>query len=116
MSRRISRGTPYILTQAELENMLGSITPRQEEQIAALLEMSVEDWRKQPKAKRAKQMVDFQNRGQWAASMAAAAKAQTDLEATAFAVTMQTKAQSLSDDVAALSQMVHQLVEGKVTK
>ena len=112
MSRRISRGTPYVLTAGEIENLLGALTPRMEEQIAAMLDMPVEEWRKQTKAKRAKHLVDYQNRGQFAAVMAASAKAHTDLEAAAFAVTLQTEAQSLSDDVAALKDLVHDLVKG----
>lgn len=109
MARRISRGTPYVLTASEIENLLGALTPRMEEQVAAMLEMPVEDWRKQAKAKRAKQLVDFQSRGQFAAAMAASAKAQTDMEAAAFAVTMQTEAQSLADEVSALKDLVHGL-------
>jgi len=112
MSRRISRGTPYVLTAAEIENLLGALTPRMEEQVAAMLEMPAAEWRKQTKAKRAKQLVDFQTRGQFAAAMSAAAKAHTDMEAAAFAVTMQTEAQSLTDEVAALTELVHGLVKG----
>ncbi len=112
MARRISRGTPYVLTAAEVENLLGALTPRMEEQIAAMLDTTVEAWRKESKGKRAKHLVDYQNRGQLAAVLAASAKAHTDLEAAAFAVTMQTEAQSLADTVADLQSLVHGLVKG----
>jgi hypothetical protein len=111
MARRISRGTPYVLTAGEIENLLGALTPRMEEQVAAMLDMTVEAWRKESKAKRAKHIVDYQNRGQFAAVMTAAAKAQTDMEGAAFAVTMQTEAQALSETVAELTELVHGLVK-----
>lgn len=107
--KRISRGTPYVLTTGDVENVLGSMTPRMEESIAALLDMPVDEWRKQTKAKRAKQLVDFQNRGAAAAAFAAAAKAQTDLEEAAFAATQRTEAASIIDELEALKAMVADL-------
>lgn len=111
--KRISRGTPYILTEADLDNLLKSLTPRMEANICALLEMTVEDWRKLGKRVQARHLVDFQNRGVGAASLAAAAKAQTDLEEAAQAVTLASQAQSIVDDVAALKEMVHDLAAGR---
>ena len=119
MSRRISRGTPYVLTAAEIENLLGALTPRMEEQVAAMLDMSVEVWRKESKGRRAKHVVDYQNRGQFAATMAASARAHTDMESAAVAITQAIEAQTLTatvsalaDEVAALSQLTHGLVKG----
>lgn len=108
--RRISRGTPYILTTSDIENVLGSLTPAIEEAVASLLDMTVDEWRKQSKQRRAKQLVDFQNRGQFAASMTASAKAQTDLQEVAFAVTQRTEAASVAEDVQALKEIVSEVV------
>jgi hypothetical protein len=58
--KRISRGTPYILT--------------------------VDDWRDQNDRVKVKQLVDFQNSGAFAATLATAAKAISDLEEVAFPV------------------------------
>lgn len=107
--RRISRGTPYVLTTADIENVLGSLTPRIEEAVASLVDMTVDQWRKQSKAKKAKQLVDFQNRGLLSATLASAAKAQTDLEEAAFIVTQASEAHSVTADVAALREMVAEM-------
>lgn len=114
--KRISRGTPYVLTTGDVENVLGSMTPRMEESIAALLDMPVDEWRKQTKAKRAKQLVDFQNQGAAAAAFAAAAKAHTDLEEAAFAVTQRTEAESIIGELEALKAMVADLTHSHHTK
>jgi uncharacterized protein YceH (UPF0502 family) len=71
--------------------------------------MTVDQWRKQSKAKKAKQLVDFQNRGLLSATLASAAKAQTDLEEAAFIVTQASEAQSVTADVAALREMVAEM-------
>lgn len=108
--RRISRGTPYVLTTSDIENVLASLTPAIEDAIAALLGLTVDEWRKQPKAKRVKQLVDFQNNGQVAATLAASAKAQTDLQEVAFAATQRVEAASVTADVQALKEIVADLV------
>lgn len=87
MTKRISRGTPYVLNQGDVENYLASVTPRTEQAIAALLGMEVQTWRDQTKAMKVKQILDFQNSGVGAATLAAAAKAQRDLEEVAFGPT-----------------------------
>jgi len=112
--KRISRGTPYILTESDLDNLLKSLTPRMEANICALLDMTVEDWRKLTKRVQARHLIDFQNRGVGAASLAAAAKAQTDLEEAAQAVTLQSQAQSIVDEFNALKEMVHDLTKKAV--
>lgn len=84
--KRISRGTPYILTAVDIDNMLRALTPRMEEIIAAMLDMTVEDWRKQPKRKKVAQLVDHQNRGQFAAAQNASTRALTDWEEAVTAV------------------------------
>ena len=68
-----------MLASSDIENILGSLTPRVEESVAALVDMTPSEWRKQSREKKAKQLVDFQNRGLLAATLASAAKAQTDL-------------------------------------
>lgn len=109
--KRISRGTPYVLSQADIENALMGLRPRTEEAIASLMDMSPEKWRAQTKAKRASQIVHYQNSGQLAASIAAVAKAHTDLEDAAFTVTQITEAQSVTEDVAELKRKVADLVD-----
>jgi hypothetical protein len=82
-ARRISRGTPYILTNTEVEEILKHLPARIETAVAALMNLTVDDWHKQPAKLRAKQIIDFQNAGAFAATMAAAEKAIGDLEAAA---------------------------------
>ncbi len=98
-----------MLASSDIENILGSLTPRVEESVAALVDMTPSEWRKQSREKKAKQLVDFQNRGLLAATLASAAKAQTDLEEAAFAVTQASEAKSLTEDVEALKEMVADL-------
>ena len=106
--KRISMCTPYVLTTADVENVIASLTPKVENAIASLLDLTLDEWRKLPKAKRVRHIVDYQNRAQLAASMAASAKAHTDLEAAAFAVTEQAEAESdtLTQRVARLESML----------
>ena len=84
--KRISRGTPYILSAVDIDNMLGALTPRMEELIAAMLEMTIDEWRNQPKRKKVAQLVDHQNRGQFAAAQNASTRALTDWEEAVTAV------------------------------
>ena len=84
--KRISRGTPYILTAVDIDNMLGALTPRMEEIVAAMLDMHVDEWRKQPKRKKVAQLVDHQNRGQFAAAQNASTRALTDWEEAVTAI------------------------------
>ena len=105
--KRISRNTPYVLTTADVENVLASVPPKVENAIAALLDMTLDEWRKMPKTKRVRHIVDYQNQAQLAASMAASAKAHTDLQAAAFAVTEQAEAETLSERVARLESLIN---------
>lgn len=98
-ARRLSRGTPYILTSTEVAEILKNLPPRIEQAIAALLNMTVDDWREQPAKVRAKQIVDYQNAGAFAASMAAAGKAIGDLETVALPSVQPTDANDLRDRV-----------------
>lgn len=109
--KRISRGTPYVMTTGDVENALMALTPRTEESIASLMDMTVEAWRAQSPGKRASQIVAYTNSGQLAALLAASAKAHTDLEDSAFAVTQATEAQSLRDEVVALRDMVDDMAQ-----
>lgn len=104
--KRLSRGTPYVLSTADVENVIASLPPRVENAIASLLDMTLDQWRRLPKAKRARHIVDFQNRSQLAATLAAGAKAHTDLEAAAFAVTEKAEADTLAERVARLEQVI----------
>lgn len=110
-ARRISRGTPYILSSTDMENALAALTPRMEESIAAVLDMPHGEWRAQPLAAKVRQLIDHQTRGQAAAAFATAAKAQTDLEEAAHAITAQAEASVLRDEVAALRDMVAELLK-----
>lgn len=83
MTRRISRGTPYILTATEIEQILKHLPPRVETSLAALMNLSLDEWRAQPVKVKAKQIVDHQNAGAFAATMAASERAIGDLEAAA---------------------------------
>lgn len=107
--KRISRGTPYVMTTGDVEMALTALSPRTEEAIASLMDMTVEAWRKQTKGKRASQIVAFTNSGQLAAMLAASARAHTDLEDSAFAVTQATEAQSMRDEVIALRGLVEDM-------
>ena len=82
--RRISISTPYVLTESEVETLLKSLTERVETAIAAMVNLSLDDWRAQTRRIKAKQIVDFQNAGVLAASMVGAAKAVNELDAVAF--------------------------------
>ena len=106
--KRISRGTPYVPTTADVENVIASLSPKVENAIASLLDLTLDEWRKLPKAKRVRHIVDYQNRAQLAASMAASAKAHTDLEAGAIADPDQAEAEAetLTDLVARLESML----------
>ena len=107
--KRISRGTPYVMTTGDVEMALTALSPRTEEAIASLMNMTVEAWRKQSKGKRASQIVAFTNSGQLAAMLAASAKAHVDLEDSAFAVTQATEAKSVRDEVTELRGQVEDL-------
>lgn len=78
--KRISRGTPYVLSSTDMEHALAALSPRMEGAVAAILNMTVADWREQDDRLKVKQLIDFQNSAQLAATLATAAKAQTDLE------------------------------------
>lgn len=82
---RLSVGTPYIHTEVSIEASLSALTPRVEQAIAALLNMTTDDWRAQPDRVKVKQLVDFQTAGAVAATLAAASRATAELEAAAFA-------------------------------
>lgn len=107
--RRISRGTPYILSATEVENVLRSLTPKMEEHIASLLDISADQWRKLEDPVKVRHIIDFQNRATLAATLAAAAKAHTDLEDASVVVTQAVEADTLRDEVKALREMVHDL-------
>lgn len=109
--KRLSRGTPYVMTTGDVETALASLTPRVEESIASLMDMTVAQWRRQTKTKKAAQIVRFTNSGQLAALLAAAAKAHTDLEASAFAVTESAQAKTLADRVRELEDLTLELME-----
>lgn len=104
--KRISRGTPYVLSTADVENVIASLPPKMEASIATLMDLTVEDWRKLPKAKRVRHIIDYQSRAQLAASIAASAKAHTDLEAAASPITQQAEAETLTDRVARLENIL----------
>lgn len=84
--KRISRGTPYILTTDDITNALAAIPTRVEEAIANLMNMSAEDWRAQNDRVKVRQLVDYQNTGAFAATLTASAKAISDLDEVAFPV------------------------------
>ena len=70
--RRISRGTPYILTTGEIESRLATLKddPQMEQATAETFGLTVEQWRKLTVAKRAKHLIDLQERGLLAAATA----------------------------------------------
>lgn len=107
--KRISRGTPYVLTQTDIDNALAALTPRIEESIAAAMDMTPEDWRKQTKARKVKQIIDHQTRGQLAASMNAANRAQTDFEESAKAISATHEVEVLREEIAALTALVQSM-------
>lgn len=107
--RRMSRGTPYVMTTGDVETALAALTPRAEESIASLMDMTVEQWREQSKPKRASQIVAYTNSGQLAALLSASARAHTDLEDAAFAVTQVAEAQSMREEMAALRGIVEEM-------
>ena len=98
-ARRISRGTPYILTSTEVAEILKNLPPRIESALAALMNMTVEDWHKQAPKVKAKQVLDYQNAGAFAATMAAAGKAIGDLEAVALPSVRPTDPDALVESV-----------------
>ena len=51
-----------------------------------MLEMTIDEWRNQPKRKKVAQLVDHQNRGQFAAAQNASTRALTDWEEAVTAV------------------------------
>lgn len=114
--KRISRGTPYVLSRGDIENALASLTPRTEEAIAALFGISVDQWRRQTSEVKCKQVIDFQNSAALAATLAAGARVHTDLESAAFAVTQATEAQTLAEEVRALREMVQELTHRPAAK
>lgn len=81
---RLSRGTPYILSSAQVEDILKHLPPRVELAVAATMNLTVEDWRKQAAKVRVKQIIDHQNAGILAATMAAAERAIGDLESASL--------------------------------
>jgi hypothetical protein len=99
MTRRISRGTPYILTATEISETLKHLSPRIETAIATLMNLSVEQWRAQADKVKAKQLVDFQSAGALAATMAASERAIGDLEAAAYPTVTPSNADDLVDSV-----------------
>ena len=100
MTRRISRGTPYILTATEVTEILKHLPPRIELAVAALMNVTVDVWRAQPDKIRARQIIDYQNAGMFAATMAAAERAIGDLEVAALPTAHPTEA------------LVDQLIDG----
>jgi hypothetical protein len=116
--KRISRGTPYILTTDDIGNALASIPPRVEEAIAYLLNMTVDDWRAQTDRIKVKQLVDFQNAGAFAATLATAAKAIGDLEEVAFPVITASVDEELRAALDLLNEQVqkHDAMLAKVSK
>jgi hypothetical protein len=113
---RISRGTPYIQTTADIENTLAAATPQMEENIAAMLRMPAEEWRAQPVAVKVKQINEHQIRGQAAAALAAATKAQTDFTEAVQPITEASQAAMLRDEVDALRDMVADLLKSTSTR
>lgn len=111
MTARLSRGTPYILSSSDIENVLKSMTPKFEANIARILDMTDEEWRTLDKKVKVRHIIDFQNRATLAATMAAGAKAHTDLEAAATVITDTAEAQTLRDEVRALTELVKDLTK-----
>ena len=106
--KRISRGTPYVLTTADVENVIASLSPKVENAIASLLDLTLDEWRKLPKAKRVRHIVDYQNRAHRASSRPGSAKARPAPGAAASAVTEQAEAEpeTLTERVARLESML----------
>jgi ubiquinone biosynthesis protein UbiJ len=112
-ARRLSRGTPYILTTTEIQQLIDSLTPRQEEAIAQIVGLTLSAWRKQGAAKKAHQVANYLNTAQISAAVAAAAKANADLEAAAFVITEAAEVDNLAHKVQALEKKVQQLAKPK---
>lgn len=109
--KRLSRGTPYILTSGEIEIVLMSVTKKTATHIAQLLEMTYEDWEALSDRVRAKHIVDYQNSSILAASLAAGAKAHTDLEASSSAITSTAQVEHLTEEVRVLRDLVKELTD-----
>lgn len=79
--KRLSRGTPHILTASEIEVTLATVDrdPLLEQAIASIYHYDVEDWRKLPKAQRAKHIIDTQYQGRMSAILSTSLKARRDL-------------------------------------
>lgn len=116
MGHRLSRGTPYILTSADIENALKALTPRTEAAIAQVLELTAEQWHALDDKVKVRHIIDFQNRSILAASLAAGAKVHTDLEEAAYAVTRVHEADTLADEVRALRELVTDLTADTNTR
>jgi hypothetical protein len=101
-----------VLSTTDMENALAAVSPRVEEAIAALFNLTAEEWRAQPARVQVKQLVDFQNSAQLAATLAASAKAHTDLESVAFAAV----APSATDDLRAAMELLTEQVAAITAK
>lgn len=117
-ARRISRGTPYILTTDDITNALAAIPPRVEEAIANLMNMGVEDWRAQNDRVKVRQLLDYQNAGAFAATLSTAAKAIADLDEVAFPVITPSVDEELRAALDLLNEQVakHDAILTKVAK
>lgn len=111
MTRRISRGTPYVLTSGEVEIALKSLTPKTVLAIASLLEMTVADWDALDDRMKVKHLIDYQNSSILAATLAAGAKAHTDLEAAGIIQTREATVDALTAEIDTLREMVRELNE-----
>lgn len=109
MANRLSRGTPYVLNASDVENVLGSLTPRMANTIAGLLDLTAGQWHALDDRVKVRHIIDFQNRSILAATLAAGAKAQTDLEGAANAITAVAEVDFLRCEVEALRQVIVEL-------
>ena len=97
--KRISRGTPHVLTTGEIESIFAALSkdPLLEGAVAQAFDMTVESWRHQTKAKRVAQFLDLQERGRLAAVGAQSLKARRDFMAEAYMVANNEDPSSVAD-------------------
>ena len=86
--RRLSRGTPYILPSADIDNALRSIAPHTAHQIATVIGLTIEEWYALDDRLKVKHLIDYQNSAVLAATVVAAARAHTDLDDVANPATV----------------------------
>lgn len=109
--KRLSRGTPYFMTDSEIEAILASIREDNvlEEAIAAAFDMTVTDWRKLAKGKRVAMWQQLQERGRLSAIGAQSIKARREFIEQSF------MHQRGDDDPNTLADRI-QRVEGQISE